>query len=516
MLNIERLKRSIEEIDHRPSRLQRGGEVRAVTASEHVVLAEQKAELDTEALEATTITNRGNYAALVLSLIVLTVALCALDIPIQFVINRLALPTLSTLVLLVLSPAVTLGLAAITHAVAHAAFFDTVRPRRTVRLCLTGAAIFGAAAAIALTILMVARTASADIVAYIINAVSVSLWVLGESLPVTAGLVSAAAYTLSYPEIRSRRIRRLRDRLDALDRFIEWTDRDRDQLEQQDQVRTKTGVAALAGLTVLFLLFHSYRAVAVSPPTDTPCAIFEDVTSSVDASVRREAKRHIAETLPAFIEAFRCSTLKVGTFADEGAFAPSIEFEVPSLQVQRDCSVVSPRLSGTAQVWKAFRGFDEYFQKQASAECVRSQESQAKRFGESESAFLTGVRSLLDRAAPPRGQCTSITPLLTRLLERPGIAVVLITDGAETCNAGTSHTAVPTGSTVILVVAPSRGDIRTTGPEALRRASAWCDSLPGVRIVLPDEVTKAVWGQLAPQKSQGEQVTKGGAERSTL
>jgi hypothetical protein len=332
---------------------------------------------------------------------------------------------------------------------------------------------------------------------------------------VTAGLVSAAAYTLSYPQIRSRRIRKLRDRLDALDRFIEWTDRDREQLEQQDHVKAKTGVAAVAGLTLLFLLLHPCRAVTISQPADTPCAIFEDVTRSVNPPVRREAKRHVTETLPAFIEAFHCSTLRVGTFADEGAFAPSLEFEVPPLPAERDCSVVSASLPGTAQVWRVFRGFNEYFQKQASADCARSQETQEKKFGESESAFLTRVRYVLDPDTPPRGQCTSITPLLTRLLQRRGITVALITDGAETCEAGTSHTAVPAGSTVILVVAPSQGDIRTTGPEALRRASAWRDRLPGLKIVLPDEITNALWREFAHEKAQGEGVRYDRVKRCT-
>ncbi len=503
MVNIKRMKRSIEEIDHRPTRLQRGEEVRAQSLSERDALAEQKAGLEKEAQEATTVTNRGNYAALVLSLIVLTGALCTLDVPVQFVINRIALPTLSTLVLLLLSPAVTLGLAAITHAVAHAAFFDTVRPRRTVRLCLTGAALFGAAAAIALTILLLARTPSADVVAYLINAVSISLWVLGEALPVTAGLVSAAAYTLSYPRMRSRRIRRLQDRLDALDRFIEWIDRDREDMEQRDQVKTKMGIAAIAGLTFLLLLLHPSRGAAAPQSTDTPCAVFEDVTRSVDPSLRREAKRRISDTLPAFNQAFNCSALRVGTFADEGAFAPSLEFEVPPLPAKRDCANVSASQSGTTQVWGLFRGFAEYYQKQASGECLRSQERQEKKFGESESAFLSSVRAVWDPDSHPRGQCTSITPLLTRLLERRGITVAFITDGAETCEARTSQIAVPASSTVIFVVVPSRGDINKTGPEAVQRASSWRERAPGLKVVLPHEITNAVWQELAHERDFG-------------
>jgi hypothetical protein len=258
-------------------------------------------------------------------------------------------------------------------------------------LCLTAAAIFGAAAAIALTILLLARTASADIVAYLINAVSISLWVLGESLPVTAGLVSAAAYMLSYPQMRSRRIRKLQDRIEALDRFIEWIDRDSEGLVQGEQVKTNTRVAAMAGLTLLLLLHHPYRGVAIPQPANTPCAVFVDVTSSVDPSLRREAKRHISDTFAAFSQAFHCSTLRVGTFADEGAFAPSVEFEVPPLPAERDCSNVPASQSGTIQVWGVLRGFADYYQKQASGECLRSRERQEKKFGGSESAFLTGV-----------------------------------------------------------------------------------------------------------------------------
>jgi hypothetical protein len=500
MMNIERTKRELEEIDHRPTRIQRGKEVGALVASDHVALAEQKTQLETEAQEATTITNRGNYSALVISLTILTAALCLLDMPVQFVINRLALPSLSTLLLLVLSPAVTLGLAAITHAVAHAAFFDTVRPRRTVRRCLTAAAIFGAAAAVALTILLVARTASADLAGYLINAVSMSLWVLGESLPITAGLVSAAAYTLSYPQIRSRRIRKLRDRLDALDRFIEWIDRDHEEMEQQEHAKAKTG-AAVAAFALLFLL-HPYRAVAISPPTDTPCVIYKDATYSVDPAFLQEATHRVSETLPAFLESFHCSSLRVGTFSDEGAFAPSLEFQVPTPPTEKNCSLASAKLSGTAGFLKYFSGFNEYYQNTASEQCLQSQATQQEKFKEADSAFLARARSELISDVAPRGQCTSITPLLSRLLERRHITVLLVSDGEETCPATTPVLTDPPGASVILVLLPTRGDIQSTSPEALRRASMWQHRFPGIRIVLPDEITGPFWPRIVEQRGR--------------
>lgn len=500
MINIERTKRELEEIDHRPTRIQRGEEVRALVASEHVALAEKKTQLETEAAEATTIANRHNYSPLVISLTILTAALCLLDMPVQFVINRLALPSLTTLLLLVLSPAVTLGLGSIVHATAHAAFFDPVRQRRTVRRCLTGAAIFGGAAAVAFTILLVARTTSADLAAYLINAVSISLWVLGESLPITAGFVSAATYTLSYPAIRSRRIRKLQDRLAALDRFIEWIDRDQEEMEQQKHAKAKTG-AAVAAFALLFLL-HPYRAVAISPPTDTPCVIYKDATYSVDPAFLHEATHRVSETLPAFLESFHCSSLRVGSFSDEGAFAPSREFQVPSPPTEKNCSLASVRLSGTAGFLKYFRGFNDYYQNTASEQCLQSQAAQEEKFKEADSAFLARARSELNSDVAPRGQCTSITPLLTRLLERGHITVLLISDGEETCPAPTGALTNPPGDSVILVLLPTRGDIQSTSPAALHRASSWQQRLPSIKIALPDEITGPLWRRIEEQRGR--------------
>ena len=96
--------------------------------------------------------------------------------------------------------------------------------------------------------------------------------------------------------------------------------------------------------------------------------------------------------------------------------------------------------------------------------------------------------------------------MLTRLLEKRGITVAFITDGAETCEAWTSQMAVPAGSTVIFVIVPSQGDINKTGPEAVRRASSWRERVPGLKVVLPHEVTNTVWQELAHEKEFGERV----------
>jgi hypothetical protein len=91
---------------------------------------------------------------------------------------------------------------------------------RTFRLCLTYAGLAGIFAAISGTILLFSRTANGGIVDFLVQAVPIAFWTLGESLPIAAGFLSAAVWTLGYPKRRDAQIQKLKGRLSELGRFL--------------------------------------------------------------------------------------------------------------------------------------------------------------------------------------------------------------------------------------------------------------------------------------------------------
>ena len=76
------------------------------------------------------------------------------------------------------------------------------------------------------------------------------------------------------------------------------------------------------------------------------CLIYVDMTASVDPEFRRQTVLRITDTIPHFIAAFRCATLSVGTFADEGPFAPMTEIQVDQPAPPDDCTRRHTRWKG--------------------------------------------------------------------------------------------------------------------------------------------------------------------------
>ena len=201
-------KRDIEETDDIPARLEHIEECVARCLTERALFEKKlgafRRRRDNSIPSST---SEAPYASLLFSLVTLAVVLVAADIPVQYLLTRIGFPALSAFALWVTAPFIALGLATGVHAVAHVATFDPLRPRRSFRICRNFAAIFGVLAIAALTVILYARTATPDAVPYIATLVGVALWILGESLPTVAGLISAGAHTLLYPEIQERRIR---------------------------------------------------------------------------------------------------------------------------------------------------------------------------------------------------------------------------------------------------------------------------------------------------------------------
>jgi hypothetical protein len=444
------------------------------------------------------------------------------DCPIQYGLNAVAFPNLSWFVLILISMLVAAGLGVVVEVAAFAMFFDEDRPRRTVRLCLTSAGVAGCLSAVAGTLLLFSRTASGRAVDFLAEAVPISMWVLGESLPVCAGFLSAAAWTLGYPKRRDNQIERLKGRLSELGRFIDWLDRD-----QQKQVG-RTVPMLLVGL---LLTAPAFSQGAIAPPsgaaasaarsaatassmdvsrhhssstgnaapaeaTYNRCLIYVDMTQSVEPEFRRQTVSRIRDTLPNFVEAFHCTNLGMGTFADEGPFSPMTEVEIVQRPQTEDCAKATPKVEGLEKITQNASGFQEYYRKRAETECRGRMEIQLSAFRQRSQESVKRMDVALNPDLPPRGQCTAINSLLSAAVER-GRTLVVLTDGSETCERGPRAFQLPDHKQLIFILLPSRGSVPDRGRAALRIAKQWKEHVPGMWVVLPSDVTPQFWSALA-------------------
>lgn len=110
--------------------------------------------------------------------------------------------------------------------------------------------------------------------------------------------------------------------------------------------------------------------------------------------------------------------------------------------------------------------------------------------------FMNSVREELLRSLTSRGACTAIRALIAhRLASTSPTLDVLVTDGDETC--APLNPLPASRSQVILVLVPTRGDLRATVPALMVRAEEWRQLVPGLRVVLPNDITDAYWVDLA-------------------
>ncbi len=358
-MNLNKEKRYIEETDHVGERRERAEEAHQAARSEQDKTTErlQKLEADREANPMASLADQQRLYGL---FVLLAAVLFAADIPIQYALNSVAFAKLAWFVLIVISVLVAAGLGVMVEVAAIAMFFDSARPRRTVRLCKIWAGVTGIFSAVAGTVLLFSRTATGEVVDFLVQAVPVSMWILGESLPIAAGFLSAAAWTLGAPGRRDHQIAGLKERVSELGRFMDWLDRDKQK--HASSVVTMILVGCFLALpafsmggfapptAVTLLSFAAVADSAQSPARNAPatqtvsnapkagskrCLVLVDVTESVDPEYRRQAVYRLTETLPDFLAAFNCTTLGAGTFADEGPFSPVSEFQVTPPPLQR-------------------------------------------------------------------------------------------------------------------------------------------------------------------------------------
>lgn len=513
-MNLKSTRLYIDETDHVEKRIERSDEARQEAVAEQGEISEHVQKVETEKASnamASLAEQQRLYGLLVLLAVVLFVA----DWPIQFGLNSVAFPSLQWVVLIVISVLVAAGLGVVVEVAAFAMFFDPYRPRRTVRLCLTSAAISGGLAAAAGTVLLFSRTASGEIVGFLTQAVPISMWTLGETLPVAAGFLSAAAWTLGYPKRRDNHIDRLKARLSELGRFIDWLDRDKQKLV--GRIVTMLLVAcllttpafSLGGFTppggiltagVLGLAdARVVAAAAVRAGAQAPinrCLVYVDMTESVDPDFRRQTVARITDTLPQFLAAFHCTFMGAGTFADEGPFSPTIELPLVQAPQADDCAKATYRVEGLQKITQNLSGFQDYYHKRAELACRARTDAQFALFRQKSQDAITEIAAALNPDLPTRGRCTAIYSLLSRALTR-GTTVVLVTDGLETCERNPQPVKLQEHRQLIFVLLPSRGSLRDAGRAALGVGNAWQQRVPGLQMVLPSDITPHLWDELA-------------------
>ena len=98
----------------------------------------------------------------------LVIVLFAADVPIQCALNSIAFPHLYWVALIIVAVLIAAGIGAVVEVSAFALLFDPYRLLRTFRLCLTCAGLAGIFAAVSGTVLLFSRTASGNIVDFLV------------------------------------------------------------------------------------------------------------------------------------------------------------------------------------------------------------------------------------------------------------------------------------------------------------------------------------------------------------
>ena len=230
-LNLTQMRLDVEETGPRQVRLERARDTQTKVAFEVTEQQDKLRTLETIRDDNTAAVATMGQTSLQLVLTTLGIGLVAVDSIVQYMVNSSTISAVSPTTWIIASPCIALAVGGLTHGVAQALTYNPTRPQRSVRRCLQYAGFFGTACAIALAIFLFGRTANEELVPYLVTAVSASLWTLAEALPITGGLLSAAAHHMAYPALHARRIRRVKERLAALDAFTQWLTQEQQRLE---------------------------------------------------------------------------------------------------------------------------------------------------------------------------------------------------------------------------------------------------------------------------------------------
>jgi hypothetical protein len=519
-VNPEVLRRQIDETDPVAAKAELAADAKHKALAEQEAVTEQLVKEQTDR-DRNPLDSLKDLQWLYRPVRFLAGVLFAADVPVQFALTTVAFPALHLLARVIVAVVVAGGIGAGVAVTAVALLFDLRRPRRTFRLCVTWAGVVGVLAALAGTVCLFARTASGDMVNFLAEAVPVSLWVLGETLPITAGFLSAAVWTIGCRERRDRRIQQLKSRLAELARFLDWLENDTKKCMTtstvvlllcacllttpaicQGGLRAPSG-ARSAGTSSSSVThvgdFGARTNIGAPGRANNRCLFAPDMTYSVDPEYRRATVSTFTQSVRAFVSAFECSVLAVGTWADEGPFAPITELQVPLPPPNEDCSKATFTANGMEQITKEIAGFREYYRKRAEDACLAASRSRLADFDEKMRDLAEQVRGILNPDLPARGQCTAIYSFVSWAVSRNGV-VVLSTDGIETCERGRPTLHLPAQTRLMLILLPSRASVRNAGGAAMRLATQWERQVPGLKVVMPSEVTPALWNEIAAER----------------
>jgi hypothetical protein len=509
-MNLTAEKRLLEETDHIPTRLERSAEAKqkALAEQDEVTESVSKHEADKEANPMDSLNKMQRLHG---PLFFLVFVLFAADVPIQCALNSIALPNLHWLALAIVAVLIAGGIGAIVEVSAFALLFDPYRLLRTFRLCLTLAGFAGIFAAVSGTILLFSRTAAGNIVDFLVQAVPIAFWTLGESLPIAAGFLSAAVWTLGYPKRRDRQIQKLKGRLSEIGRFLDWLEHD---------VPKHTGAVSIillccvlvvpafsqggftppagrgAGALIAGSATSTTAAASKATPVRIRCLTASDMTPSVDPELRRAAVSRFTQSAYKFATAFGCAVLSVGTFADEGPHSPLTEIPVPLMTASEDCSNATVAVHGIEKITQNISGFQTYYHQRAEETCRATAQARLAEIRQKTSDFTKQVAAALNPDLPTRGQCTAIHSLMSWAAAR-NTAAVFLSDGIETCEPSRLVSRAHSEARLILILLPSRNPARKTGGAALDLAGAWERAVRGLRVVMPSEVSPDLWTEIA-------------------
>ena len=439
--------------------------------------------------------------------------LVASDIPIQFGLVAVTMSSLHWVVQLLIAVAFALGLGALTHALAHAATADPIRPEAAAHRCRRAFYYVFTLAAVAGTLVLATRTASVAWLAILLPYSAASLWILGETMPIAAGFISAAAHHLSYDHLHNARVARLAERLDALTNFRDWLLAEQARLQQIAPASPKPATPplhAVLPLVLLAALLFGAATTSLAQSTTTPatpaqahnlggvCDARFDITSSVASSSLLDALGRFRGIALPLLQASGCKLLRLGFFAEEGPFAKFEEWTVPSTPQLPDCSQAQPgALAGAAKLFSSLDNVKNLIGDAGQQVCRDEENAAIKDFTSKRAEFLISVESWLAHPPELRNTCTGIYRLLRHLrgLPVPPSELWIFTDGTETCDTEMSDLPSVPEQRVTMILLASDDVPGVAFQKAESAMNKWRHLIPGVVIVPHTELRQLLNGR---------------------
>ena len=419
-------------------------------------------------------------------LLALSILFITLDIPIQYLVNRAFLSNVSSFALLVTAPLLAILIAAIVHGLIVLLANDKEKPARSIRIAKVIAICVIPIVAISISLFVLARIAGPDLAARLESLSVLALFGCVEGLPFAGGAFGAWWHFLDQP----RSIAKKKERLQALVLMTEHFLKQLDRFEDNDSpvnipIGTQRQLSKVAvGLAILTIaLSWASPAKAEGSMSDGRCALFIDITASVDKAHHSTAVNVLADGLDSFVHAFNCETVVVGHFESEGAFSPRHGFPVPRMQAV-NCDEQKASTDGAQTLLQNFNGFREAARRKVQAACRVSKDSVTKALDNNWARFRSDVKTYMN-ATPRLDRETSspIVGLVRHLLNDDYQVIAVLTDGIETVEKPLPHLAIHGATQLFLVgvpAAPVYGGTNAT----LCAMKNWSKAIPGINVLL--------------------------------